>query len=220
MDKRKRQAAQEAVTAVNSGDVVGLGSGSTAALAIDALGERAIDITGVPTSYQARQRALAADLSVVDLDQVDTIDIAIDGADQVANGNVLIKGGGGAHAREKIIDTMADRLDIVVDPSKLAETPDHPVPVEVLPSAHTTVARQVRTLGGTPSLREASSKSGPTVTDNGNLVLDCAFGEIDTPRELARELSSIPGVVEHGLFLGLADRIIVGTTTGTEIKQP
>ena len=141
------------------------------------------------------------------------IDLAIDGADQVADGD-LIKGGGAAHAREKLVDDAADRFVVVVDRSKLADTLDGPVPVEVLPDARGTVADAVFDLGGEATLRTAERKDGPVVTDNGNLIVDCAFGRIDDPEALAARLSALPGVVEHGLFVGIADEVYVGDEGG------
>ncbi len=214
----KQAAAERAVELVPDGATVGLGSGSTAAYAIDALGTAKRDITGVPTSFQARERALDAGIDVQDLDQVERIDMAIDGADQVAD-NVLIKGGGGAHTREKVIDTLAERLVIVVDPRKLAAQIDAAIPVAVIPSARTVVADWIRELGGTPELRRAQAKSGPVVTDNGNLILDCAFGTIDAPEATANQLATIPGVVEHGLFVGIVDTLCIGRPDGVETRS-
>jgi len=214
--ERKQAAARAAVEAVPEGATVGLGSGSTAAYAIDLLGDH--DIRGVPTSFQARERALDARIPVRSLDQVDGIDIAIDGADQVGP-QALIKGGGAAHAREKVIDTIADQLAIVVDPRKLTDTLDQPVPLEVLPAARTVVAETVADLGGEPTLRRASEKSGPVVTDNGNLLLDCDFGHIDAPEYLARQLADLPGVLEHGLFVGVADTVYIGRDDGVETQS-
>lgn len=220
MDDRQKQAAAEAAcAAVAPGTVVGLGSGSTAAHAIDHLGAAGpADLRCVPTSLQARRAALAAGLDVVELDQVATIDTAIDGADQVGP-DAIIKGGGGAHTREKIVDTYAEELLVVVDDRKPAETLTAAVPVAVLPTACEVVAAAVRELGATPTLRTATEKSGPVVTDNGNLILDCAFGPIEAPADLAAELATIPGVVEHGLFVGVTDRIYVGTDTGVEVSH-
>ena len=218
-DDQKRRAAESAADAVESGTTVGLGTGSTAGFAIDYLGDRiddGLDITGIPTSYQSRQRAREAGIPLVTLDD-EQPDIAIDGADQFA-GTTLIKGGGAAHAREKIVDSAADRLLIVADPTKEAEALNHPVPVEVLPDARPTVSARVADLDGKAQLRAAERKDGPVVTDNGNLVLDCAFGVIDSPETLAAQLSAIPGVVEHGLFVGLADEIHVGTADEVRIR--
>jgi ribose 5-phosphate isomerase A len=216
----KRQAGESAVTAVEEGMVVGLGTGSTAAHAIHALGSRVddgLDIAGIPTSFQSRELAREAGIPLTTLAEA-TPDIAIDGADQVADGT-LVKGGGAAHAREKVVDAAAQTLLVVIDPSKEASVLDHPVPVEVLPDARTTVARAIREHGGTSTLRSAQRKDGPVVTDNGNLVLDCDFGQIEDPERLSVALSGLPGVVEHGIFVDLADEIHVGSPDGVTVRQ-
>jgi ribose 5-phosphate isomerase A len=218
---QKRRAGQRAAEFVADGDVVGLGTGSTAAAAIEALGEAVADgtsIRGIPTSYQSRALALEAGIPVTALDAVDGIDVAIDGADQVADA-ALIKGGGGAHAREKIVDAAAERFVVVVDPSKEVSVLSHPVPLEVLPSARPPVMAAVRELGGTPRLRDADEKDGPVITEQGNLVLDCDFGTIEDPAGLAASLAGIPGVVEHGLFVGLADDIVVGGPDDVRVRS-
>ena len=224
-DAAKRRAGERAAQEVEDGFVVGLGTGSTTAYAIEALG-RAVDdgleIRGIPTSFQSRQLSLEVGIPLTTLDAVESIDLAIDGADQVADDpeatgyGALIKGGGAAHTREKVVDSAADRFIVVADPSKLASTLERPVPVEVIPDAHTVVADRIRDLGGEPTLREAEGKDGPVVTDNGNLVLDCAFGSIDDPDALAVTLLRIPGVLEHGLFVDLADVTYVGTDDGVD----
>jgi len=216
-EAQKRRAGESAAAVVEDGDVVGLGTGSTAAAAIRELGRRVdagLDVRGVPTSRGARRLAREAGIPLTTL-AASTPDVAIDGADQVA-GNALIKGGGGAHAREKLIDAAADELLIVVDERKPAERLDRPVPVELLPEARSIVAADVREAGGEPTLRRAGEKSGPVVTDNGNLLLDCSFGAIEDPTALARRLDGIPGTVDHGLFVGLADAVYVGTEDGVE----
>ncbi|QCC58815.1 ribose-5-phosphate isomerase RpiA [Natrinema thermotolerans] len=227
-DAAKRRAGERAAEDVADGFVVGLGTGSTTAYAIRALG-RAVDdgleIRGIPTSFQSRQLALEVGIELTDLDAVDGLDLAIDGADRVVDDpdaaahGALIKGGGAAHAREKLVDAAADRFVVVADPSKLTTRLERSVPVAVLPDAHTVVADRIRDLGGEPTLRDAGEKDGPVVTDNGNLVLDCAFGAIDDPDELAARLSAIPGVVEHGLFVGMADATYVGTDDGVEVRR-
>lgn len=219
-DEARRRAGEHAADRVTDVTVVGLGSGSTAAHAIRALGRRVdagLDIRGIPTSYQSAQLAREVDIPLTTLSDA-TPDVAIDGADQVAGGD-LVKGGGGAHAREKIVDTAADEFLVVVDDSKLAESLDRPVPVEVLPAARSVLARRVAALGGDPELREATRKDGPVVTDNGNLVLDCDFGPIEDPSALAPSLSALPGAVEHGLFVGAADEIHVGTPETVEVRR-
>ncbi|MFC7071428.1 ribose-5-phosphate isomerase RpiA [Halobaculum lipolyticum] len=214
----KRAAGEAAAAAVTDGDRVGLGTGSTAAHAIRRLGERVADglaVEGVATSYQSRALAREVGIPLLALSDVGRLDVAVDGADQVAtDANALVKGGGAAHAREKVVAQAADRLLVVADDSKLAATLDHPVPVEVLPDALARVERVVADAGGEPTLRAAERKDGPVVTDNGNLVLDCDFGGVDDPASLARTLSGVAGVVEHGLFVGLADAVYVGDADG------
>jgi len=220
-DAAKRAAGEAAAEAVEDGMVVGLGTGSTAAHAIRALGRRVdagLDITGVPTSFQSRELAREAGIPLTDLESA-SVDLAIDGADAVAGGD-LIKGGGAAHAREKIVDASADRFLVVADQTKVAETLSHPVPVSVLPDARPTVAESVRELGGEPTPRRAERKDGPVVTDNGNLVLDCDFGAIAEPVPLGQSLAALPGVVEHGLFVGLADAVYVGSEDGVTVRRP
>ncbi|QSG09043.1 ribose-5-phosphate isomerase RpiA [Halapricum desulfuricans] len=219
-DEQKRAAGESAADTVSDGIVVGLGTGSTTAYAIRELGRRVdagLDIEGIPTSYQSRQLAREIGIPLTTLDDARP-EVAIDGADQVAGGT-LIKGGGAAHAREKLVDAAADRLLVVVDPTKEADVLDHPVPVEVLPDARRTVADAVADLGGDPQLRAAERKDGPVVTDNGNLVLDCDFGEIGDPATLASDLSALPGVLEHGLFVDLADEIHCGTADGVRVTR-
>ncbi|WP_101295264.1 ribose-5-phosphate isomerase RpiA [Halegenticoccus soli] len=220
-DGAKRRAGESAAALADDGMTVGLGTGSTAAHAIRALGravDAGLDVRGVPTSFASRELAREVGVPLVALDEVESVDLALDGADQIAGGD-LIKGGGAAHAREKIVDAAAKRFVVVADPSKESDALDRPVPVEVLPAARTAVARAIEGAGGEPTLRSAERKDGPVVTDNGNLVLDCDFGRIDDPAALARTLSGTPGVVEHGLFVGLADEVHVGTDEGVTVRR-
>jgi ribose 5-phosphate isomerase A len=224
-DATKRRAGEAAAGVVEDGDVVGLGTGSTAAHAIRALGravDAGLDVRGIPTSYQSRELAREVGVPLTTLAEA-TPDLAIDGADQFCGDDGgpfhLLKGGGAAHAREKVVDTAADRLFVVADPSKRTETLDHPVPVEVLPDAAPTVEASVVALGGEPSLRAAERKDGPVVTDNGNLVLDCAFGPVADPATLATDLSALPGVVEHGLFVDCTAAVYVGNESGVDVLE-
>jgi ribose 5-phosphate isomerase A len=219
----KRAAGEAAAAEVTDGDVVGLGTGSTAAHAIHELGERVAEglaIEGVATSYQSRALAKEAGIPLLSLSDVARIDVAIDGADQVAGeANALVKGGGAAHAREKVVASAAAEFLVVADDSKLAASLDHSVPLEVLPDALACVERAVRDAGGDPTLRDAERKDGPVITDNGNLVLDCDFGAVADPASVARDLSGIAGVVEHGLFVGIADAVFVGDDAGDVARQ-
>lgn len=219
----KRKAGENAAEAVSSGMVVGLGTGSTAAHAIRALGravDDGVDIVGIPTSFGSRELAIECGIPLRGLDEVDGIDLAIDGADQLlVDTGSCIKGGGAAHSREKLIASVAEELHLVVDETKTTARLDHPIPLEVLPDAHTAVSDAVETFGGEATLRRATNKDGPVVTDNGNLVCDVAFGAIENPAELATELSSLPGVVEHGLFVAMATAVSVGSEVGVETTR-
>ncbi len=209
----KRAAGRRAVAMLTDDETVGLGTGSTTAAAIRALGDRVADgmaVTAVTTSHQSRRLAREQAIPLTDLGSTARVATAIDGADQATPAGNLIKGGGAAHAREKILAHAADRLLVVVDDSKLADQLSHPVPVELLPDAEAVVRRRIETLGGDPQLRAAAQKDGPVVTDNGNLVIDAAFGPIENPSQLADRLAATPGVVEHGLFLDAADCLVVG----------
>ncbi|WP_256546032.1 ribose-5-phosphate isomerase RpiA [Halobellus inordinatus] len=220
-DDQKRRAAERAAELVSDGDVVGLGTGSTAAHAIRAIGRMVadgLDVRGVPTSFDSRALAREAGIPLRSLDEIDGVDVAIDGADQLDRNLAAIKGGGAAHAREKVVDAAADRFVVVADPTKVVETLSRSVPVEVLPDARAAVERDVADLGGDVTLRRAERKDGPVVTDNGNLVLDCEFGTVDDPDGLAQDLSRLPGVVEHGLFVDLVDEAYVGTDDGVDVR--
>jgi ribose 5-phosphate isomerase A len=222
LEEAKRRAAEEAVKLVEDGMVVGLGTGSTAAYFIEALGRRVeegLKVRGVPTSYQAYLKALEAGVPTARLEEVATIDLAVDGADEVDLALNLLKGMGAALAREKVVDSMALQLVVVVDETKvvrrLGET--KPVPVEVLPFAYSYVAKKLKKLGGEPKLRMAGEvKDGPVVTDNGNFILDAKFPPIQRPAELEEEIRRIPGVVEVGIFTGLAKRVFVGSLKGVK----
>ncbi len=212
----KQEVGRVAAKRVKSNSIVGLGTGSTTAFAIKFLGERLKsgelnNIRGIPTSFQAAALARHYGIPLTTLDDVETIDIAIDGADEVDPHKNLIKGGGAAHTQEKVIDSLADCFVVVVDRSKLVEKLGvGPVPVEVLPFAVTPAMREIQKLGGKPQIRMAINKDGPVITDQGNMVLDVKFDQIDDPGELNRTLNTIPGVVDSGLFVGAADIVLVG----------
>ena len=200
----KRAAGEAAAELVRDGMIVGLGTGSTVAWTIKRLGERVreegLDFYGVPTSFQAEELAIASGIKLTTLNQHPQLDLAIDGADQVDSNLFVIKGGGAAHTREKVVSCSARRFVIVADESKFVEKLSWPVPVEVLPFAARLVERRLEELGGKPVLRLGKMKDGPVITDNGNFVMDVDFGIINDPRSIAARISPIPGVVEHGIF--------------------
>lgn len=213
----KQEVAKAAAARVQSNSIVGLGSGSTAALMIQYLGDRLrsgelTNIKGVPTSFQSSVLAKQYGIPLVTLDEIEHIDIAIDGADEVDPQHNLIKGGGAAHTREKIVDSLAKEFIVVVDSSKLVDRlgSTFKVPVEVIPMAITPVSRAIAKLGGQPELRMGVKKAGPVITDQGNMVLDVKFDSIDNPAEMEKLLNNIPGVLENGLFVDMTDLVLVG----------
>ena len=220
----KQSVGIEAARMVEDGMVVGLGTGSTATFAIEELGRRVreegLSIVGVPTSFSSSMLARQHGLIVRTLDDVDHIDIAIDGADEVDPGKNLIKGGGAAHTREKVIDYLAELFVVVVDESKLVQRlgDTFPVPVEVIPMAISPVLRGLEWLGGKPLVRLAEQKDGPVISDQGNFIVDVHFDQIEDPAALETALNNIPGVVENGIFTGAADIVLVGLPTG-EIRR-
>jgi ribose 5-phosphate isomerase A len=201
---------------------VGLGTGSTASWTIKRLGERmrdeGLDFLGVPTSFQAENLAIECGINLTTLNSHSILDLAIDGADQVDERLYVIKGGGAAHTREKVVACSARRFVVVADESKYVKKLDWPVPVEILPFALRLAERRLRDLGGEPMLRLGKMKDGPVITDNGNFVLDVNYGVIEDPEGLAARMSMIPGVVEHGIFDNL-DELYLARDGGVEIVR-
>jgi ribose 5-phosphate isomerase A len=216
----KKLAGEAAASLVKSGMVVGLGTGSTVAWTIKKLGlrieEEGLDFCGIPTSFQAQNLAIQCKIRLTTLDQHPDLDLAIDGADQVDSDLFVVKGGGAAHTREKVVSCSAKKFVVVADESKFVEKLDHDVPVEVLPFAVKLVEKRLKDLGGVPALRLGKMKDGPVITDNGNFVMDVDFGVIDNPKELARRICPIPGVVEHGIFDNL-DELYLARSKGVDI---
>ena len=222
-DEAKRKAALEAVKQVKDHDVIGLGSGTTIAYAIEAIGKKVklenLNVKGIPTSYQAFQLAVKHGIPVTTLEEHPLINLTIDGADQVDPNLNLIKGMGAALAREKIVASASKQNIIVADESKKAKVlgeKGHPVPIEVLPFANVHVQRRIEMIGGKAVLREGKGKLGPIITDNGNVILDAVFGEINDPTVLGIKLKMIPGVLETGLFVGMADIVYFGSSSSVE----
>ena len=214
----KKAVAEAAVNEVTSNMIVGLGSGSTAAIMIKTLANKIKtgelkEIRGVPTSFQSEVLALELGIPLIDLVSVDQIDLAIDGADEVNPSYQLIKGGGACHVREKLVASKAKKLLIVVDQTKLVKNlnEEFPLPVEVLPSAWKQVKDVIEDMDAQCKLRLAEKKAGPVVTDEGNLILDVLFnGGIKNPKEIELQINNIPGVLENGLFVDLTYKVLVG----------
>ncbi len=214
----KKIVADAAIKEVKSDMILGLGSGSTAALMIKSLADeirsgKLQNIRGVATSFQSEVLALELGIPLIDLTSVSQIDLAIDGADEVDPGFQLIKGGGACHVREKLVAAKANRLLIVVDETKLVQNLNRsfPLPVEVLPNAWKQVQKVISDMNGSSTLRMATKKAGPVVTDHGNLILDVLFdGGINKPKEIEMSINNVPGVLENGLFVDLTDKVLVG----------
>jgi ribose 5-phosphate isomerase A len=219
----KALAARLAVEFVRDDQVVGLGTGSTAAFAIKELGvlvSKGLRIRGVPTSKASEALALKCGIQLVDLKESCKIDVTIDGADEIDPAFDMIKGGGGALFREKLLATVSDLEIIIVDPPKLVSVlgATVPVPVEVIKFGWCLPEGRLRALGCTPALRQAGD-GHPYESDNGNYILDCRFGPISDPASLDKAIKQIPGVVESGIFAGLADRLIIGSDQGPEVRD-
>jgi len=212
IEELKREAARRALELIRPGMRLGLGIGSTARHFVDLLGARVkqgLSIVGVPTSEATAAQARALGVPLTTLDETPELDLTIDGADEVDADLSLIKGGGGALLREKIVAAAARRFVVVVDESKLYERLEGRLPVEIVGfGARATGAAVAAVTGGQPLLRRTAGGDA-YISDNGNLILDCPMGPIDDPEGLADRLSAIPGVVEHGLFIGMATTLIV-----------
>jgi ribose 5-phosphate isomerase A len=223
VEKAKKNAALEATKNVKNGFKIGLGSGSTAAYAIEEIGKRIkkekLHVQGVPTSYQAFMLAVQHGIPATTLEEQPTLDLTIDGADQIDPELNLIKGMGGALAREKIVASASKKLIIIADQNKKVKTlgeNNHPVPLETLPFAASLVMRRIKEIGGKPVLREGKMKVGPVITDNGNVIIDANFGLVHNPTELEHKLKSIPGILETGLFVQMAQIAYVGYQSKVE----
>ncbi|WP_121063171.1 ribose-5-phosphate isomerase RpiA [Chachezhania antarctica] len=231
IDKAKRAAARSAADMVEDGMRVGLGTGSTAAWMVRRLGERVRDeglnIRGVPTSTRTADLARELGIPVVTLDEVGTLDLTIDGADEFDPHLNLIKGGGGAHLQEKIVATLSDRMVVIADAAKDVEALGaFPLPIEVIPfgwqGTQTLVSKALETSdvqGREITMRMAGDQ--PFRSDEGNYILDLHLGRIGDPRQLALDLNQVPGVVENGLFIGICTQVVIGHEDGrVELRAP
>lgn len=219
-DQEKEAAARASLRFVKDGQVIGLGTGSTAAYFIKLLGEEVkngLRVRGIPTSVRSRELAMTLGIPLITLDDCQEIDVTVDGADEVDPQLRLIKGGGGALLREKIIASATQQMIVVADASKQVQRlGKFPLPVEVIRFAQALVAKRIAALGADVELRRDAAGNA-YLTDENNHILDCCFGEIRDPDRLARELSEMPGVVEHGLFIGMASVALLAR--GSEIVE-
>ena len=223
LEKAKKEVAKAAVKHVEDGFVVGLGSGSTVAYAIQELGEKTkkekLVIWGIPSSYQAFLLATRYGIKITTFEEHPIIHLTIDGADQINPQLNLIKGMGGALTREKIV-ASASKINIIIadENKKVGNLGDgnHPVPIEVLPFALSLVKNQIERIGGKITVREGTGKVGPVITDNGNAIIDASFGIIKNPKELNKKLKLITGVLETGLFIDSTDIVYLGNPTNVE----
>jgi ribose 5-phosphate isomerase A len=217
--KEKEMAGRAAAELVRDGDVVGLGTGSTAYFAVLALGERVkagLKIVGIPTSNATAELAKKVGVPLTSIDQHPAIDIDIDGADEIDPHLNLIKGGGGALLREKVVASASKKMVVISDSSKLVPVlGKFPLPVEIIAFARAVVEKKIVALGGSPKLRTKPDGS-PYLTDNGNPILDCSFGKDCGPGAAGAGLEQYPGIVEHGLFIGLASVALVGRGDSVE----
>lgn len=220
--REKEKAAESASSLISDGMVVGLGTGSTAEIVIREIGNRIkaekFEIFGVPTSLRTEMIAIDCGIPITSLSEHPSLDLCIDGADQVDSELNLIKGGWGSHTREKIISYAAKKLVICVEEEKIMDQLTKPVPLEVLPYAVKIVEKQVKKLGGEPALRSEGTRGGYSVTEHGNLVIDADFGVINNPEEISIALSSIVGSLEHGIFTNAAE-VHVGDKKGVRVLK-
>ena len=221
MSSNKQRAAAAAAELITDGMVLGLGTGTTASYLVQILGERVrqgLRIQGVPTSEATRQLAVAEGVPLTTLEEQPVLDLCLDGADEVDPELNLIKGGGGALLREKIVASAARQRIIMVDVSKCVDSLGaFPLAVEVIPFGWEVTRRQLEQFGGVPTLRQREGK--PFVTDQGHYIIDCALSQIEDAPRLNHQLNQLPGVVENGLFVDMTDRLIIGGPDGITEKH-
>jgi len=223
IEKGKKNAAIKAVEEnIKAGMVLGIGSGSTVVYAVEKIAElnreKNLELKCIPTSFQSYQLIVENGLTLVSLDQYPDIDLDIDGADEIDKNLNLIKGGGGCLVQEKIVASNSNKFIIIADFRKnsenLGEKWKRGVPIEVIPISYVPIMKKLEKLGGTPVLRMAQAKAGPLVSDNGNFIIDVDFGELTDPGKLNLDLLTIPGVVDTGLFIGMASKAYIGLEDG------
>jgi len=227
IEKGKKGAAIRAVDEnLKENMILGIGSGSTVVYAVERIAElnkeKDMNLKCIPTSFQSYQLIVQHGLKLVSLDQYPEIDLDIDGADDIDKDLNLIKGGGGCLVQEKIVASNSKKFVVIADfrknSQKLGEGYKKGVPVEVIPKAYVPIMRKLEKLGGKPVLRMAVSKAGPLVSDNGNFIIDADFGVIDNPDEINNKIITIPGVVDSGLFIGMASKAYIGLEDGNVLE--
>jgi ribose 5-phosphate isomerase A len=222
-DETKMAAAKRSMEFIENGMRLGIGTGTTVRYVIEMLGERVrqgLKVVGIPTSHASGVLAAQHGIELTTFDEIQELDLAIDGADEIGPGLSLIKGGGGALLHEKIVASAARQFVIVVGEGKVVDQLGRfPLPVEVIPFAAELVRGSLAELGGHPELRPGAEAGTNYQTDEGNWIFDCHFGKIAEPHELAAELRSIVGVVEHGLFLGMATKAVVADAEGVRVME-
>ncbi len=223
-DAQKAKAGEAAAALVEAGMTVGLGTGTTAAHFVRALAARKLDVQGVSTSEATEALARALGLRTLPLDEARSIDLTVDGADEIGPGLALIKGGGAALLREKLVWEASRRCVVIADASKVSTVlGGFPLPIEVVRFGHTHTANAIADVlvdFGLPTPRLRTKDGAPVITDSGNLIYDAGRGAIEEPAQLAGALKSITGVVDHGLFLDLADQAFIAGDTGVEVLTP
>jgi ribose 5-phosphate isomerase A len=219
----KEEAAESAASELRDGMIVGLGSGTTATLAVAAIGKRVkegLRIIGIPTSEKTADQARLLNIPLATLEEQPAIDVTIDGADEVEEGKLnLIKGGGGNLLREKIVAVASARMIVVADARKVVQhLGAFPLPIEIVPFGWKSTAKRLEALGAQPTLR-LNADGNNFLTDGGNYILDCAFGLIESPASLQSKLDNVVGVVEHGLFIGIASKALIGDADGVRVLE-
>jgi len=223
VNRFKEEAAESAASELHDGMIVGLGSGTTATLAVAAIGKRVkegLRIIGIPTSEKTADQARLLNIPLATLEEQPSINVTIDGADEVEEGKLnLIKGGGGNLLREKIVAVASARMIVVADSRKVVQhLGAFPLPIEIVPFGWKSTAQRLEALGAHPKLR--LNAAGKTfLTDGGNYILDCAFGLIESPENLQTKLDNVVGVVEHGLFIGIASKALIGEADGVRVLE-
>ncbi len=222
----KVRVGEKAACYIEDGMTIGLGTGSTTACALVAIAERMrnenLHVRGIPTSTSAEIKARSNGIPICTLEDIQgQLDIAFDGADEVSPDLNLIKGRGAAHTLEKLVASQAKRFVVLVDQSKMVDQlgTKAPVPIEVIPVAAPVIIRQLHDMGAKAVIRDGIQKDGPVVTDLGFWIIDAEFGVISNPLKLSQTLSEIPGVLDHGIFVGLTSEVLVGTESKVEVIQ-